>query len=312
MATIGLYDIDLWHRGKSVPNLELMKIYNYYTQKDYSVKMMKPNDEEGRFTNIIYFKDNPNVQIPRVLNLNGDKKTIYGYGFYNSYTPLIPEIAKVPPLYDLYDPYSWKFKIPKSNYDELKRSSIIRIENSDFSGYKKEAIKMFFVDHNALHQENAYDILLNNKNNTFVFLHNIRIKDEETYYKFERFYPLISNYILIDFRYNSDFFFNVFKDRKIIFPTEKREDETILNFQLRKVKIGLFYKASGIRQLFPFIPTSLNNEDELINKWLTSNSTESFEKSYKIPNNIPSELRILLKQDPKKIGSSQLDFSKNL
>ena len=30
MATIGLYDIDLWHRGKAVPNLELMQYYNYY------------------------------------------------------------------------------------------------------------------------------------------------------------------------------------------------------------------------------------------------------------------------------------------
>jgi hypothetical protein len=28
--TIGLYDIDMWHRGKSAPNLELMKVYNYY------------------------------------------------------------------------------------------------------------------------------------------------------------------------------------------------------------------------------------------------------------------------------------------
>lgn len=63
--TLGLYDIDLWHGRKSVINLELMKIYNYYKQKGHIVIMMRPDEDEGRFNKIIYFKDNPNTQIPR-------------------------------------------------------------------------------------------------------------------------------------------------------------------------------------------------------------------------------------------------------
>lgn len=61
MATLGLYDIDLWHRGKSAPNLELMKLYNYHKKKGDIVLMMRPGEDEGRFNRIIYFKDKPNI-----------------------------------------------------------------------------------------------------------------------------------------------------------------------------------------------------------------------------------------------------------
>ena len=76
MACIGLYDIELWHRGKVMPNLELMKIYNYHYNKGDKVVMMRPNENEGRFNQIIYFKDNPNTQIPKTLHLSGPLKQI--------------------------------------------------------------------------------------------------------------------------------------------------------------------------------------------------------------------------------------------
>lgn len=33
MSTIGLYDIDLLHTASSWPNLELMKVYNYFHEQ---------------------------------------------------------------------------------------------------------------------------------------------------------------------------------------------------------------------------------------------------------------------------------------
>ena len=69
MSCIGLYDIDMWHKGKSHPNLELMKTFNYLQQENHRVIMMKPTDEVGRFNQIIYFKDNINVDIPRTINV---------------------------------------------------------------------------------------------------------------------------------------------------------------------------------------------------------------------------------------------------
>lgn len=44
MAIIGLYDIDMLHRGRSAPNLELMQVYNYYNSRNNRVIMMKSND----------------------------------------------------------------------------------------------------------------------------------------------------------------------------------------------------------------------------------------------------------------------------
>lgn len=57
MATIGLYHMDLWHSVKAVPNLELMKIYNYFIEKGDRVLMIGPQDELARFNYIYFFKD---------------------------------------------------------------------------------------------------------------------------------------------------------------------------------------------------------------------------------------------------------------
>ena len=57
MAIYGLYDIDLWHKGRSVPNLELMQTYAYLSNRNERVIMMKPNEDEEKFSKIIYFKD---------------------------------------------------------------------------------------------------------------------------------------------------------------------------------------------------------------------------------------------------------------
>lgn len=38
---VGLYDIDLLHAASAWPNLELMKVYNYFNQQGDSVILMK-------------------------------------------------------------------------------------------------------------------------------------------------------------------------------------------------------------------------------------------------------------------------------
>lgn len=311
MATLGLYDIDLWHRGKSAPNLELMKLYNYHKKKGDIVLMMRPGEDEGRFNRIIYFKDKPNIQIPRALIVNGEKKETYGYGFYNKYYPLSPEIMVTPPSYDLYDTLSYKLSIPNIKYDALKRDSLIRLESNDFTDFKPKRMNMIFVDHDFLYLPDAYDCLLENKNHRFLFYHTLWVKDEETFYKFERFISLINSYIIIDFRYSQDFFFNNFKNDSILFKFEKRENESVLNYQLRSVKMGLFYKGNGVRMKFPFKPPAQNELDKDIIEWLNSATTDAFADSHKIPKGIPSELRVLLKQNPKTV-SSTLDFQNNL
>jgi hypothetical protein len=46
MANIAYYDIDTWHRGKSVPNLELCKMYSYHYKNNDKVTMLRPQDLE--------------------------------------------------------------------------------------------------------------------------------------------------------------------------------------------------------------------------------------------------------------------------
>lgn len=107
MATIGLYSLDLWHRtNKAMPNLELMKIYNYHFTHNDIVMMMRPGEDEGRFSKIIYFKDNPNFSIPRNVSVSGPNKEICGYGFYKKFFPIDNIYANEPPSYYPYEPYT--------------------------------------------------------------------------------------------------------------------------------------------------------------------------------------------------------------
>jgi len=171
---------------------------------------------------------------------------------------------------------------------------------------------MVFIDHNFFYQENAYDCLLEFKNHTYFFAYPLIIKDSETFYKFERFMNIINNHYLIDFRFNEDFFFDNIQNNKVIYNLKKREDETLENYKQRIIKMGLFYKAKG-KVLYSHIYDEYDEIISLIFKWIRTNTNESFEKyNGAIPENISSKIRLLLKQDPKKINNSHLDFYKNL
>ena len=199
---IGLYDIDMWNTGKSMPNLELMKVYNYYYKKNHRVLMMKPKEDELKYAKIFYFKEKLNTQIPNSLVLNEDKKQIIGYGFYGKTPKLKPEIHSMQPSYDPYDIYSYKLKVPKG-YDTLKKSSLIRVETEDFINFKNNINKVYVADSNFLYSNGAEDFLKENKNNhSFLFYHNLIAKDEETYNTFIRYSILFDRRILIDFDFN--------------------------------------------------------------------------------------------------------------
>lgn len=315
---IGLYDIDLWHRGKSYPNLELMKTYKYLYDQNETVVMMRPNEDEGRFTKIIYFKDNANIMLPRTLTVYGDKKDIYGYGFYKQISPLKPEIAAVPPSYLPYDAWVNKLKAPK-DYDRMKSSSYVRIETEDFVDYKPDRTQIYIADHDFLYQKNAEDFLQEHKNkHRFNFIHSLVAKDEATACKFTRYSSLFTRRIVADFRYSEDFFFDNVKEN-IIFPDKKYENETELNYSLRMTKIAIWCKKTGAALQWP-AHTTHETFSEKIYDWARDNSfRESFYEYYqndkkvlKLADKQPSELRLLLKSKPIVFESSDLDLSRNL
>ena len=319
MSTIGLYDIDLWHRGRSFPNLELMKTLNYFLQNNEQIIMMTPKDDEGRFNKIIYFKDNANIMLPSQLEVLGERKDIYGYGFFKEITPLKPEIAITPPSYLPYDPWSNKLR-NSSTYDLMKRSSYIRLETNDFTDFKPNMKNIYIADHNFFYLKNAEDFLKEHKNNhNFKFIHRLEVQDEETAIKFIPYSILFDRRIALHFRYSENFFYTYYKDA-ILFDVP-RPQETEDNYLQKVIKIILWNKCKNNSyqyQNFSFIV----KRKELYRKiliWGNSPIKESYQNFYQGDNaaqreleTIPSEFRLLLKQNPKTITRQSLDLKSNL
>ena len=154
MASICLFDIDFLYSSKFVPNLELMKIFNYYYQEGHVVNLGQKNENLDRYNQIIFFKDSPNISVPRGLDLSGDNKKIYGYGFYNRFIPLSEKYDNVPPNYLCYDIFNENIKNIKK-YENIKKGSLVRIENEDFSDFSEDKKTFYIVDRNFSKLNNA-------------------------------------------------------------------------------------------------------------------------------------------------------------
>ena len=311
---IGLYDLDLWGVSRSTPNLDLMKIYNYYYQAGHKVIMMKPNDKEGRFNHIIYFKEHVNTKFSSKLVITGENKTIRGYGFYGKYAPLKPEIEAAAPSYEPYDLYSYKLKTCVGSYDKLKKDSLVRVQTNDLTDFKPKRKNIIIVDRDFLQLPNGIDFLQEYKNHTFYFYHSPVCKTKEQFYELERYLLLINSQAIIDFQYDEDFFLENFKNNKVFFKNEKRENETEQNYYLRLIKTILLFKKESMawQTLYKYNPK--NDFEKKIVEWGRAANNKSFEETYgaAATSNLSTEIRLLLKQDPKKVESSTIDFSKNL
>ena len=317
MATIGLYDIDLWHRGRAVPNLELMQYYNYYYKKGERILMLSPKDDEGRCNQIIYFKDNPDVLLPRTLNIYDENKSFTGYGFYKFNEKLPAEMQNLPPSYAPYDIYTRKLNMPISEYERMKRNSFVRIETENFADYKPDSKAFYIADRDPLNQPNIIDFINENKNKQFCFIHTPKLNDEATALKFMRYRSLFNKNCVINFHCSEDFFYDYFSD--VIFKLDKFENETELNYQKRIIKIALWYKKNGTAFRFPYHVNYSDFTNKIIS-WAKDNSirisySDYYKNSKKEQNEIavaPTELRLLLKQNPLTVTRQNLDLKTSL
>lgn len=315
MACIGLYDIELWHRGKAMPNLELMKIYNYHYNHGDKVIMMKPGIDEGRFNKIIYFKDNPNTQIAKTLQLSGPIKEIYGYGFYNNFYPLEEKYQNEPPCYLPYEPFVEHFSM--KSYRLIKNSSFIRLENQDFSDFKKEKMWISFADHNLLYINGVKEFFQENKKHRFNPLHSLNVKDEKTFLNFIQYTSLISRRLLVQFRFSEELFKNYFNDNIIFDWINPWQDETKDHFFRRIISMILYFKINKT----PIMIEIFSEEPFLKNilQWGKENLALSYLEYYQqnkealsFIDSSPGEIRTLLKSKPDRMKSSDIDFKEIL
>lgn len=316
MATIGLYDIELWHRGKAMPNLELMKIYNYHFKHNDIVVMMRPGEDEGRFSKIIYFKDNPNTQIPRNLSLSGPKKEIYGYGFFKQFYPLDNIYLEEPPSYYPYDPFTEKFSL--ATYNQIKKSSYIRLENKDFADFKENKTYITFADHDLFYIDGAEDFIRSHKNHRFKAIHRLDIKDETTFLKFIPFIALMDRRYFIQYKFSEDMFKNYFNERIIFDWINPWAHETEEKFLRRICSMITYFKINNVSVTIETLPTTDSFLKDIL-VWGRANNQLSFYEYYannklvlKKAEAAASSIRLLLKSKPSKMISSSVDFKEIL
>lgn len=312
MACIGLYDIELWHRGKAMPNLELMKIYNYHYNKGDKVVMMRPNENEGRFNQIIYFKDNPNTQIPKTLHLSGPLKQIYGYGFFNGFYPLEEKYQNAPPSYLPYEPFTEKMS--NAVYNKIKKSSFIRLENQDFSDYNESKTWISFADRNLLYVDGAKEFFHEHKNHRYFPLHSLNVKDEATFLNFVQYTPIMDRRLLLQFKFSEDLFKTYYNDFIIFDLLNPWEGESYNHFIQRLITMFLYYKVNKANIM---IEISIGEKTllDFILLWGLKGKQLSYQEFYEgnkealaFIDSSPSEIRVLLKSKPSKMRSQDIDF----
>lgn len=175
MATIGLMDLDL-HFGRSFSlSLPLMHAYTKLMNEGHQVIMMKPYEKTGRYNKILYFKDNPNLIIPKKMVINTDKGQFYGYGFYGK-SGLKEETLKAEPSFTPYDLMSASLK-GKRIYNNVKANSLVDWREKDFSLVKQGKTATYVIDRNFLDEPDWEDIF-DCFDNNIRFIRAVKVNSE--------------------------------------------------------------------------------------------------------------------------------------
>ena len=300
---LGFYDIDLFHSsGAKKPNFQLMKVYNYHYQANELVTMCSPADTDlGRFTHLLYFKDNINNNYGKNNLKDPTKKIItFGYGFYKQEIPLVSKYSDVPPSLVPYDKFYEKFN--STLYEKMKQSSFIHFCMRDFTGFNKNYKHIYIVDHNVAQDTEIGDFFHEYHNYSFHFYHTPTCNSIEEYERVEKFENLFQCAIKINFKYNKDF---ILQYRNKPFYPIKMDNETEEESIIRLLKTILILKSQKIKISLP--PYSAN---KLVQKILTyaykappDQSCFEYYKNDNIAEKLiqqqPSEIRLLLKTNPK-------------
>ena len=311
MASIALYDIDFWFGGKQLPNLELMKVFNYYYSLNNRVIFARPNQDLGYFNKIFYFYENTLRPLPRDLVIPKENSKCYGCGFYKNFKPLISPIDKSPPSFLPYDLEEDNFK-DFASYKRIKRASLIRVENMDLTNFKSDKKSIYIADHNLLYQKNFLDFANEYSNYSFYPYYDLNIYSEDKFREVERYSRNFKNRRLnLLFPYTKDFL-------------EEFEGNYLYNFgdltttigQLNCIKTILYLKAIDKYHFF----STFQKIPEIIQpilKWYQDKEQISYFSyiqdkpkllkhfnKYFLKN---SDFRLLLKQNPKTIN--KLTFS---
>lgn len=311
---VGICDLDLFGKERSYPILEVMQINNYLQQQGHKVYMFSTKDSDKRFDKVMYFKEIPKTKIPMGVEIAGEKRSHYGYGFYKVPIQLKPEYYTVPPAYDIYNKYFDKFAI---NYEIFNKSSYVRVANENFIDFDDNKLRIIIADNDFLYVPSATQYIKDHfAKHNFYFAHPIIARDEETVAKFEPYIDNFQRKITIKFDYSEDFFYEYCGS--VYFSYDRREGEREENYLIRIAKMGLWCKAKN-RIGFYYNHSVPGTFDYYIKEWINKGTQLSFYEFYKNNtdvlkslNSCNSELRLLLKTAPPTVSKGDLDLKSNL
>ena len=326
MASICLYDVDLLHSSKFTPNLELMKVFNYYYSRGDIINLATKGENLSRYNQIIYFKQRPGTPFPKGLPFCGENIQIHGYGFYKKFTPLNDKFSGLPPNYLCYDLIEDKLKDLKL-YNKIKKGSLIRIENNDFSDFKPEQKNIFIADFDVITLSAATDFFNEyHSNYNLNFLFSLVAKNEEDFLKIFPYVEYSNRRVVIDFPFSDEFFFKYFYE-KVMFPITQHKGEENPNVFLQRIsKMILAAKNVGKRidfedynpskivlkekPIFFLLPYILNwNKEGLQETFFDFLRRRHNKEVLNIEQQITNRnLRLLLKQNPVNFDTQQLDL----
>lgn len=295
MATVGLYDVDFLHGGVFNLNIPLMKAYKRLYDEGHNVIMMKPYEKTGRFNKVYYFKDNPNLILPKGVVIDTDKSKFYGYGFLKE-SGLSDETKLVPPSFVPYELLSNKLK-NQALFKSIKTNSLIDWREKDFTGFYKGKGITYVNDRDFLDEPDWRDIFKAFDNN-IEFVRSIRPRTYDEAIEYLTLYQGNKSIILPNI-YMGEQYKELIKRGKVDFTYVKDEDLFMYTFaaKVMGVKSPHFYR----------IPISDFEKDLL--SW--SNVGNISFKDWKGADFNPSlylnfKYRLLLKQDPTKMTYNDL------
>ena len=306
MEVIGLYDLNLWHSTRKFPNLELMKIFNYYYKNNAKVVMMTPETDEGRFNKIIYFKETYVRESQKLPAMSGPNKQIFGYGFYKK-SELLPEpIQATPPSFMPYDPYS-NLLTSHNSYEALRRSSLVRLRTNDLTGMNDNNKRVFIVDIEPLQCENFLSFIRDNPKRNIYTFYGLNLQKPEDLDQYRPYLKQIKSQFFIPFKFTPHFFLENYKICN--FQGTRYKEETLNSYYSRLIKMGFCCKQLGIT--LPCHKTETLPIVRSITQWIKlkdDTNFASFIKDEQFLNAAPTELRLLCKQKPSKVNCKELDF----
>lgn len=269
-----------------------MKAYTKFYDQGHQVIMMKPYEKTGRYNKVFYFKDNPDLVVPKGIAF-GEKSSLHGYGFFKE-ARISEETAASPPSFEPYQFNSSRIK-NTSLFKSIMNNDIIDWREKDFTGTHKGKTYTYVNDRDFLKEEDWKDLFTHCDNN-IEFIHLLKTNNYKQAKEFLKLYTGNYSNIILPISFKKEEIESLLGYSNLTFSSEIDTDELIKfifmvkTFSNEKIKIVYSPAATPIvKNLIKWAAAGQVSFKDFLGKDFNDNDYLIFKN------------RLLLKQDPKKM-----------